>query len=141
MSPSRAPPVIRATACTRSSSKFLKATDTNALVQRPLLPRILQVPALAAAVTRRTALRRGAFGFTYDVLSRRATLTRPNAVNTAYAYDPVSNLMSILHQKGGVTLDGATYSHTYSGVTDNINWEQKTDNRNGDIYGYRYDNL
>ena len=38
-----------------------------------------------------------AFGFTYDSLSRRTSLTRPNGVNTSYNYDPASNLLSIFH--------------------------------------------
>jgi len=48
------------------------------------------------------------FGFGYDALSRRTQLTRPNGVNTNYSYDSVSNLLSVLHQIGVPTLDGAT---------------------------------
>ena len=36
----------------------------------------------------------GSFGFGYDALSRRTSLTRPNAVNTAYGYDNLSRLLS-----------------------------------------------
>ena len=41
-----------------------------------------------------------AFGFGYDALSRRTSLTRPNAVDTTYAYDPISRLLSVLHKLG-----------------------------------------
>ena len=34
-----------------------------------------------------------AFGFGYDALSRRTSLTRPNGVNTTYGYDPMSGLL------------------------------------------------
>lgn len=81
------------------------------------------------------------FGYNYDALSRRNQLTRPNGITTTYGYDPVSALTSILHKNGSTTLDGATYSHTYNGVTDNINWAQKTDNRTNDVWGYAYDSL
>jgi YD repeat-containing protein len=51
----------------------------------------------------------GQFGFGYDALSRRTQLTRPNGVNTNYNYDSVSHLLSVLHQAGSTTLDGASY--------------------------------
>jgi YD repeat-containing protein len=43
-------------------------------------------------------------------LSRRTSLTRPNGVNTSYGYDTLSRLLSVLHQSGANTLDGASYS-------------------------------
>src|SRR5260370_19983231 len=43
---------------------------------------------------------------TYDPLNRPTKLTPPNALNTTYSYDAVSNLLSVLHQKGDSTLDG-----------------------------------
>jgi RHS repeat-associated protein len=52
----------------------------------------------------------GAFGFSYDALSRRTQLTRPNNVSTTYGYDSLSRLLSVLHTAGTTTLDGATYS-------------------------------
>ena len=52
----------------------------------------------------------GTFGFAYDALSRRTSLTRPNTVNTTYGYDQLSRLLSVVHQKAGVTQDGATYT-------------------------------
>jgi YD repeat-containing protein len=38
----------------------------------------------------------GSFGFSYDALNRRTQLTRPNGINTNYAYDSVSRLLSVL---------------------------------------------
>ena|SRR5450631_1365251 len=51
-------------------------------------------------------------------------LTRPNAVNTTYAYDPISRLTSILHKLGTTTLDGATYTYDNAG-----NRKTRTDKR------------
>ncbi len=48
--------------------------------------------------------------FGYDELSRRTSLTRPNGVSTSYTYDNLSRLLSVLHQAGGVTIDGAAYT-------------------------------
>jgi RHS repeat-associated protein len=53
----------------------------------------------------------GQFNFVYDGLSRRTQLTRPNGMNTSYGYDSLSRLLSVLHQSGANTLDGATYSY------------------------------
>jgi YD repeat-containing protein len=53
----------------------------------------------------------GSFGFGYDALSRRTQLTRPNGVNTNYSYDSLSHLLSVLHQTGTSTLDGASYTY------------------------------
>lgn len=50
----------------------------------------------------------GQFGFSYDALSRRMQMTRPNAINTNYTYDSVSRLLSVLHQSGSTTRDGAS---------------------------------
>ena len=58
----------------------------------------------------------GQFGFGYDALSRRTSLTRPNGVNTAYTYDNLSRLLSVLHQTGAATIDGATYTLNLSGT-------------------------
>jgi YD repeat-containing protein len=65
-----------------------------------------------------------AFGFGYDALSRRTSLTRPNGVNATYAYDPQSRLTSILHKLGTTTLDGATYTYDNAG-----NRKTRTDKR------------
>lgn len=57
-----------------------------------------------------SAISSGSFGFSYDALSRRTSLARPNGVNTSYSYDNLSRLLSVLHQAGANTIDGATYT-------------------------------
>ena len=52
----------------------------------------------------------GSFGFSYDALSRRTQMTRPNSITTNYSYDSLSRLLSVLHQASGSTIDGATYT-------------------------------
>jgi YD repeat-containing protein len=52
----------------------------------------------------------GSFGFSYDALSRRTQMTRPNSVTTNYTYDNLSRLTSVLHQLSGSTIDGASYT-------------------------------
>ncbi len=74
------------------------------------------------------------FGFGYDVLSRRNSLTRPNGVNTTYNYDSVSRLLSVLHQLGSTTLDGASYTYDSAG-----NRSSKTDLRTNVTSNYGYD--
>ena len=76
----------------------------------------------------------GQFGFGYDALSRRTQLTRPNGVNTNYNYDSVSHLLSVLHQAGSTTLDGASYGYDYAG-----NRTSKTNYLNGTTSNYGYD--
>jgi RHS repeat-associated protein len=74
------------------------------------------------------------FGFSYDPLSRRTQLTRPNGVNTNYSYDNLSRLLSVLHQVGVTTLDGATYTYDAAG-----NRLSKADQRTGVASGFAYD--
>jgi RHS repeat-associated protein len=76
------------------------------------------------------------FGLSYDSLSRRTTLNRPNGVNTTYGYDPASNLLSVLHKLGTTTLDGATY--TYDPAN---NRKTRTDKRTNVALTYAYDNI
>ena len=38
------------------------------------------------------AISSGSFGFSYDALSRRTQMTRPNNVTTNYGYDNLSHL-------------------------------------------------
>jgi RHS repeat-associated protein len=76
----------------------------------------------------------GQFGFGYDALSRRTQLTRPNGVNTSYSYDSASHLLSVLHQAGSTTLDGASYTYDYAG-----NRTSKTNDLNGTTWNYGYD--
>ena len=78
----------------------------------------------------------GSFGFSYDALSRRTQLTRPNGVNTNYSYDSVSHLLSVLHQAGANTLDGASYTYDPAG-----NRTSKTNYLNGITSNYAYDPL
>ena len=76
----------------------------------------------------------GSFGFSYDALSRRTQLTRPNGVNTNYSYDNLSHLLSVLHQAGSTTLDGATYTYDAAG-----NRLSKTDLYANVTSNYAYD--
>jgi RHS repeat-associated protein len=78
----------------------------------------------------------GQFGFGYDALSRRTQLTRPNGVNTNYNYDSVSHLLSVLHQAGSTTLDGAGYTYDFAG-----NRTSKTNYLNGVTSNYAYDTI
>src|SRR6202034_687813 len=78
----------------------------------------------------------GSFSFGYDALSRRTQLTRPNGVNTNYSYDSLSHLLSVLHQTGTNTLDGASYTYDPAG-----NRTAKTDDLNGLTSNYTYDPL
>jgi RHS repeat-associated protein len=78
----------------------------------------------------------GTFGFGYDALSRRTSLTRPNGVNTSYGYDSVSRLLSVLHQTGSTTLDGASYAYDAAG-----NRTSKTNHLNNVTEAYTYDSL
>ena len=77
-----------------------------------------------------------AFQFGYDALSRRNSLTRPNGVNTTYAYDPASSLTSVLHKLGTTTLDGATYIYDAA-----ENRKSRTDKRLNTTLNYTYDNI
>lgn len=78
----------------------------------------------------------GSFGFGYDALSRRTQLTRPNGVTTNYGYDSVSHLLSVLHQAGNTTLDGASYTYDPAG-----NRTAKTNYLNSVTSNYSYDPL
>src|SRR5205807_5206837 len=76
------------------------------------------------------------FGFGYDGLSRRTSLTRPNTVNTTYGYDPSSHLLSVLHKLGTTVLDGASYTYDNAG-----NRKTRTDKRTNITLTYGYDNI
>jgi len=78
----------------------------------------------------------GNFGFTYDVLSRRTQMTRPNGLKSAYAYDNLSRLLSVLHQSGATTLDGASYAVNNAG-----NRTSRTPQPSGTASNYGYDAL
>jgi RHS repeat-associated protein len=76
------------------------------------------------------------FGFSYDALSRRTQLTRPNGVNTNYSYDALSHLLSVLHQAGSTTVDGAQYTYDAAG-----NRTSKTDLQASVTSNYSYDDI
>jgi len=78
----------------------------------------------------------GSFGFSYDALSRRTQLTRPNGINTNYGYDRASHLLSVLHQVGTTTLDGASYTYDNAG-----NRTTKGNYLNGVTSNYSYNPL
>lgn len=73
------------------------------------------------------------FGFSYDALSRRTQMTRPNSITTNYSYDNLSRLLSVLHQSGASTIDGATYTVDAAG-----NRTSKTDWLAGVTSNYTY---
>jgi RHS repeat-associated protein len=81
-----------------------------------------------------TAFGSGSFGFSYDALSRRTKMTRPNGVTTNYAYDNLSRLLSVMHQAGGSTIDGASYTVDAAG-----NRTSKTDQLAAVTTNYGYD--
>ncbi|MGB7229083.1 MAG: RHS repeat-associated core domain-containing protein [Candidatus Acidiferrales bacterium] len=77
----------------------------------------------------------GSFGFSYDALSRRTQMTRPNSITTNYSYNQLSRLLSVLHQSGSSTIDGASYTldsvgnrtastNQLSGVTSNYTYDK-----------------
>jgi YD repeat-containing protein len=76
----------------------------------------------------------GSFGFSYDSLSRRTQMTRPNNVTTNYSYDNLSRLLSVLHQAGGSTIDGEVYTLDAAG-----NRSTKQDDLAGVTTSYGYD--
>ena len=89
-----------------------------------------------STLTPPTAFTSGSFGFSYDALSRRTQMTRPNGVTTNYTYNTLSQLLSVLHQVGASTIDGATYTVDPVG-----NRTAKTDNYANVTSNYTYDPL
>ncbi len=78
----------------------------------------------------------GNFGFSYDALSRRTQMTRPNSLATNYTYDNLSSLLSVLHQSGSTTLDGASYAVDNAG-----NRTSRTPQPSGTATNFGYDNI
>ena len=76
----------------------------------------------------------GSFGFSYDALSRRTQMTRPNGVATNYSYDSLSRLLSVLHQAGASTINGAVYTVDAAG-----NRTSRTPQPTGPASNYAYD--
>src|SRR5262249_53898392 len=74
------------------------------------------------------------FGLSYDAINRITQLTRPNGLNTNYGYDSMSNLLSVSHQQGASTLDGATYTYDLAG-----NPISKTNRLNAGVSNFSYD--
>ena len=89
-----------------------------------------------STLTPPSAFASGSFGFSYDALSRRTQMTRPNSVTTNYTYNNLSQLLSVLHQVGTSTIDGATYTVDPAG-----NRTAKTDNYANVTSSYTYDPL
>jgi RHS repeat-associated protein len=63
-------------------------------------------------------------------------MTRPNGIATNYTYDSLSRLLSVLHQAGGSTIDGAVYTLDPVG-----NRSTKQDDLAGVTTSYGYDKL
>jgi YD repeat-containing protein len=63
-------------------------------------------------------------------------MTRPNGITTNYSYDNLSRLLSVLHQAGVSTIDGASYTVDAAG-----NRTSKTDQRAAVTSNYSYDAL
>ncbi|MGD1078911.1 MAG: RHS repeat-associated core domain-containing protein [Candidatus Sulfotelmatobacter sp.] len=74
----------------------------------------------------------------YDTLNRLNGLanSRPNGITTNYSYDSLSHLLSVLHQAGANTLDGASYTYDPAG-----NRTSKGNYLNGITSNYTYDPL
>jgi hypothetical protein len=71
-------------------------------------------------------------------------LTRPNGINTSYSYNNVSNLLSVLHEVGTTTLDGASYTGACPERSRGDlagNRKTRTDKRLGTTLTYAYDNI
>jgi RHS repeat-associated protein len=83
-----------------------------------------------------SAFTTGNFGFSYDALSRRTQMTRPNGLSSIYAYDNLSRLLSVLHQSGSTSLDGAVYTVDNAG-----NRTSRTPQPSGTASNYAYDNI
>ena len=77
----------------------------------------------------------GQFGFSYDALSRRTALNRPNGVNTTYGLRfTVAALKRAAQGRDTVTLDGAGYTYDSAG-----NRTAKTNYLNNITEQYTYD--
>ena len=63
-------------------------------------------------------------------------MTRPNGIHTNYSYDNLSQLLTVLHQSGTTTLDGANYTYDVFG-----NRTSKTDQLASVTSNYTYDVL
>jgi YD repeat-containing protein len=66
----------------------------------------------------------------------RIRMTRPNGITTNYTYDKLSHLLSVLHQAGSSTIDGAAYTLDAAG-----NRTTKTDYLAAVTSNYTYDKI
>jgi RHS repeat-associated protein len=89
-----------------------------------------------STLTPPTAFSSTGFGFAYDALSHRTQMTRPNGMTTNYSYDNLSRLLSVLHQVGTSTIDGAAYTYDSAG-----NRLTKTNELAAATSNYTYDPL
>jgi len=55
------------------------------------------------------------FGFQYDELGRRISLSLPNGITTTYNYDNGSNLLEILHKNPAQILEQLVYNYDQNG--------------------------
>ncbi len=70
--------------------------------------------------------------FGYDAMGRRSFVARPNGVRTDYSYDDASQLLSMVHAKGGNVLLGFAYGYDGRGNRVSKTREDGT----AEVYGY-----
>ncbi|MBL8957778.1 MAG: hypothetical protein JNK82_43785, partial [Myxococcaceae bacterium] len=70
--------------------------------------------------------------FGYDALGRRSFVARPNGVRTDYVFDDASQLLSMVHAKGGSVLLGFAYGYDGHGNRVSKTREDGT----AEVYGY-----
>ena len=70
--------------------------------------------------------------FGYDADGRRSFVSRPNGVRTDYTYDDASELLSMVHGKGGSVLLG--FSYAYDGQGNRVS--KTREDGTAEVYGY-----
>lgn len=63
---------------------------------------------------------RGTFNFGYDALSRRTSVSYPNGIVADLTYDPSSQLLSFIHERGGTPIAQAAYTYDPVGNRDSL---------------------
>jgi len=71
--------------------------------------------------------------YVYDALSRRASLTLPNGIQTTYTYDSASQVTNILHQLTATSSQINKADYVYNPVG---NRTSLTDRRGPQSFGY-----